>query len=355
MDESVIAALREVPFLTSLSDKDLCFVADSIRKRAYPAGHVIFRENRQGDTFHIIHKGSVEITKRFEDGEEMVLATCGEGDFFGEMALLEQGPRSATVRTLGPTVTLEISRQAFVSLLQAAPLVACELMKELSARLRDTDAKMIAHLERKNEQLRQAYLDTVTAVANAIEARDPYTRGHTGRVTALARAIARQMGWSAEQVSSLVVGGLLHDVGKIGVADAILRKPGPLSANEYAEIKTHPEVGRRMLQGISYLESAIPGVLSHHERYDGHGYPSQLSGLEIPLAGRIMAVADAFDAMTSDRPYRRAMSPQIAIAELEQGAGTQFDPEVVTAFVRVWQSIHQDLAGFPTLATSGPL
>jgi len=341
MDEPTIRALRNVTFFGSLSDDDLRDIAEFVRKRTHPAGHIIFRENKQGDTFHIIHKGRVEITKRFEDGEEMVLAVCGDGDFFGEMALLEDGPRSATVRTLKPTTTLEISRQGFVSLLQKAPLLAYELTRELSARLRDTDAKMIAHLQRKNEQLRQAYLDTVTAVANAIEARDPYTRGHTGRVTALARAIAHQMGWSEEQLSSLEIGALLHDVGKIGVADAILRKPGPLSEAEYADIKTHPEVGRRMLQGISYLESAIPGVLYHHERYDGQGYPEQLSGSEIPLAGRIMAVADAFDAMTSDRPYRRAMSPEAAIPELERGAGTQFDPEVVAAFARSWQD------GFP--------
>jgi len=167
---------------------------------------------------------------------------------------------------------------------------------------------------------------------------DPYTRGHTDRVTTIAKAIARRMNWNGEQLSSLEVGALLHDVGKIGVADAILRKPGPLSEAEYAEIKTHPEVGRRMLQGISYLESAIPGLLYHHERYNGQGYPYQLSGPEIPLAGRIMAVADAFDAMTSDRPYRRAMSPQAAVVELERGAGTQFDPEVVVAFMRAWQS-----------------
>jgi len=342
MDEPTIRALRNVTFFGSLSDDDLRDIAEFVRKRTHPTDHVIVRENTLGDTFHIIHRGKVEITKRFEDGEEMVLAVCGDGDFFGEMALLEDSPRSATVRTLKPTTTLEISRQGFVSLLQKAPLLAYELTRELSARLRDTDAKMIAHLQRKNEQLHQAYLDTVTAVANAIEARDPYTRGHTGRVTALARAIAHQMGWSEEQLSSLEIGGLLHDVGKIGVADAILLKPGPLSEAEYAETKTHPDVGRRMLQGISYLESAIPGVLHHHERYNGRGYPNQLSGPGIPLAGRILAVADAFDAMTSDRPYRGAMSPQAAIAELEREAGTQFDPEVVVAFMRAWQ--NNDLA-----------
>jgi len=349
VDEPTIRALRNVAFFASLSDDDLRDIAEFMQKRTYPAGHAIVQEDTLGDTFHVIQEGKVEIIKRFEDGEEMVLAVRGDGDFFGEMALLEDSPRSATVRTLGPATTLEISRQGFVSLLQKAPLLAYELMRELSVRLRDTDAKMIAHLQRKNEQLRQAYLDTVTAVANAIEARDPYTRGHTGRVTALARAIAHQMGWSEEQLSSLEIGALLHDVGKIGVADAILRKPGPLSAAEYAEIKMHPEVGRRMLQGIAYLESAIPGVLYHHERYDGQGYPAQLSGPEIPLAGRIMAVADAFDAMTSDRPYRRAMSPQAALAELERGAGTQFDPEVVAAFIRAWQG------NFPKPVRSGTL
>jgi len=150
-------------------------------------------------------------------------------------------------------------------------------------------------------------------------------------------------------LASLEVGALLHDVGKIGVADAILRKPGPLSAAEYVDIKAHPEVGKRMLHGISYLESAIPGMMYHHERYDGQGYPDQLAGLEIPLAGRIMAVADAFDAMTSDRPYRRAMSPQAAVAELERGAGTQFDPEVVAAFIRVWQSGFSESVGYRAL------
>ncbi len=342
MDEAMIGALRVVPFLSSLTDDDLCHVAEFIRRRAYPAGHVIVREDALGDTFYIIHKGRVEITKQFEDGEEMVLAVCGDGEFFGEMALLEDAPRSATVRTLEPTITLEISGHGFVSLLRKAPSPAYQLMKELSSRLRDVDASMIAHLQRKNEQLRQSYLDTITAVANAIEARDPYTRGHTDRVTTLSKAIAQEMGWDEEQLPSLEVGALLHDVGKIGVADAILLKPGPLSEAEYAEIKTHPDVGKRVLRGISYLESAIPGVLHHHERYDGRGYPDQLSGSEIPLAGRILAVADAFDAMTSERPYRRAMSPQAAIAELEREAGAQFDPEVVAAFMRAWQ--NTDLA-----------
>ncbi len=342
MDESMISALREAPFLTSLSDDDLRHIAESVKKRTYPAGHVIVQENALGDTFYIIHKGRVEITKWFEDGEEMVLAVCGDGDFFGEMALLEGGPRSATVRTLEPTTILEITRSGFVSLLQKAPAPAYELMKELSSRLRDMDASMIARLQRKNEQLRQSYLDTITAVANAIEARDPYTRGHTERVTTIAKAIARRMGWDEERLSSLQVGALLHDVGKLGVADAILLKPGPLTDAEYAEIKIHPEVGRRVLHGISYLESAIPGVLHHHERYDGQGYPDRLAGQDIPLAGRILAVADAFDAMTSDRPYRRAMSPQTAIAELKREAGAQFDPEVVAAFMRAWQG--SDLA-----------
>jgi len=332
-----IEMLRNLPFLEGATPEVVEQFAEVAVERSFQPGQVVFEEDSTGREVYLIIEGLVEVVKG-HGAEKMVIARSGPGDFFGEMALIEDRPRFATIRALEPTRLLEFSEHDLRSVLIQQPLLLYQVTRLLSARLRETDLKMIADLQRKNEQLRQAYLDTVTAVANAIEARDPYTRGHTGRVTALARAIAHQMGWSEEQLASLEVGGLLHDVGKIGVADAILRKPASLSVTEYAEIKAHPEVGRRMLQGISYLESAIPGVLYHHERYNGQGYPYQLSGPEIPLAGRIMAVADAFDAMTSDRPYRRAMGPQAAVVELERGAGTQFDPEVVAAFMRAWQS-----------------
>jgi putative nucleotidyltransferase with HDIG domain len=170
-------------------------------------------------------------------------------------------------------------------------------------------------------------------LTGAIEARDPYTRGHSARVTALAEAVARQLGWSDERLASLRVGGPLHDIGKLAVSDEVLRKEGRLNDGELAQIREHPKIGARMLLRMAALREAIPYVLYHHERWDGHGYPSGKAGEEIPIEARVLAVADAFDAMTSDRPYRRALSRADALAEVERCAGTQFDPEIARVFL----------------------
>ena len=166
---------------------------------------------------------------------------------------------------------------------------------------------------------------------------DRGTRAHTERVRTIARCIAERMGLSDEELAAIEIGALLHDVGKIGVTDAILRKPGPLGREEYEQIREHPAKGRHLLGSIACLEGAIPCVLHHHERFDGLGYPARLAGRDIPLPGRIISVADAFDAMTCDRPYRRPMPVRAALAELRRGAGRQFDPEVVQAFLWVWR------------------
>ena len=173
-------------------------------------------------------------------------------------------------------------------------------------------------------------------LTGAIEARDPYTRGHSARVTALAEAVARQLGWSDEKLASLRIGGPLHDIGKLGVSDEVLRKEGRLDDGELAQIREHPKIGARMLLRMAALREAIPYVLYHHERWDGHGYPSGKAGEEIPIEARVLAVADAFDAMTSDRPYRRALSRTEALAEVERCAGTQFDPEIARLFLELF-------------------
>ncbi len=184
--------------------------------------------------------------------------------------------------------------------------------------------------------LKQAYQETLVTVVNAIEMRDHYTAGHTWRVTNFALKIAGEMGYSDEKLREIEMGGVLHDVGKIAVKDAILTKPLKLNSDEYEKIKIHPQRGARMLQDSRFLLPLVPYVLSHHERYDGEGYPFGLKGNEIPIEGRIMAVADTFDAMTSNRPYRKGFSPEIAIAEIEKYKGTQFDPGCTDAFVKCY-------------------
>jgi HD-GYP domain-containing protein (c-di-GMP phosphodiesterase class II) len=312
-------------------------VAQVAGVRTFRKNALIIKENTVADTFYIIRRGRVAITKRLESGDEMILGEEAQGGFFGEMALLDEGPRSATARALEPTSLLEISRADFKVLLDQAPLLAYAMMRVLSARLRGSGALLVSQLQRKNRELAQAYLDTINAVVNTLEARDPYTRGHTERVTLISDNIARRMGISDEALYIIKLGALLHDVGKIGVTDAILTKPGPLDSREVLQIREHPDKGRRILSNIDYLKKAIPCVLHHHERYDGRGYPERLSGARIPLPGRIIAVADAFDAMTSDRPYRRALTVRRAMAELRRHAGRQFDPAVVSVFLKVWR------------------
>ncbi len=191
--------------------------------------------------------------------------------------------------------------------------------------------------------LKQSFMETVRVIANAIEARDPYTAGHTGRVTRIAATIARELNWSREQLENLELGALLHDIGKIGIADDILRKPEGLTLDEYIKMQHHPIMGAQMLKGVSALQAALPYILYHHERYDGTGYPFGLSGTEIPIEGRLLTVADTFDAMTSDRPYRKALTYEQAIEEIVKHRGTQFDPEIVDALLRVYR--RGDLAG----------
>ncbi|MBF0558134.1 MAG: DUF3365 domain-containing protein [Nitrospirae bacterium] len=184
-------------------------------------------------------------------------------------------------------------------------------------------------------RMTRTYEGGVKALASAIEARDPYTKGHTDRVVHYSLVVAKEMGLSDEQLKRIEMGAVLHDVGKIGVPDTILRKPGPLNEEERRRIEEHPSIGANILYESDFLVNEIPAVLYHHERYDGKGYPAHLKEKDIPLIARIVAIADSFDAMTSDRPYRKAMDKDASIAEIEKCSGKQFDPEVADAFIRV--------------------
>ena len=195
-------------------------------------------------------------------------------------------------------------------------------------------------------------MSVIAHLTVALESRDPHLRGHCGRVTAFAEAIAVRLGWGEKRLAGLRLGGALHDVGKLAVAESILHKPGRLTRAELAQIRTHPEAGARLLGGIESLSPALPYVLFHHERWDGDGYPHGLAGEAIPTEGRLIAVADAFDAMTSSRPYRPAQPVHAALAELDRCAGSQFDPLVACAFIAAWRA-GELAAAEPLPAASG--
>jgi response regulator RpfG family c-di-GMP phosphodiesterase len=182
-------------------------------------------------------------------------------------------------------------------------------------------------------------INTVRSLVSALDAKDAYTRGHSERVALFSKRIAETLGYDSPAAEKLYLSGLLHDVGKIGVSDAVLRKPDKLTEEEFAEIKKHPDEGWAILRDLEQLNYVLPGVLHHHERVGGGGYPDGLVGDGIPLDARIMAVADAYDAMTSDRAYRGGMPHDIAIEILRKGAGSQWDADVVTAFLSVIDDI----------------
>ncbi len=190
---------------------------------------------------------------------------------------------------------------------------------------------------------RALFMGTLQALTAAVDAKDPYTRGHSDRVGLLAAGMAAALGLPPADVETYRIAGLVHDVGKIGVPEAVLRKAGPLSAGEFAEVRRHPEVGFGILQDIDAMAAVRPGVLSHHERWDGHGYPHGLAGPAIPTIARVLALADTFDAMSSNRSYRPAMPRSRVLSELARSAGTQFDPALVPHFVALDFTPFDDL------------
>jgi cyclic di-GMP phosphodiesterase len=202
------------------------------------------------------------------------------------------------------------------------------------------------HLERKVEdqtaELRKvlgtisnAYSHTLEALINALDARERETQRHSKRVSEYTMLMARQLNIPAAEFIEVERGALLHDIGKIGISDAILLKPAKLTEEEWGEVRKHPEIGFQILRGIDFLNEAARMVLQHQERFDGTGYPQRLAGKEILLGARIFAVVDTFDAMTSDRPYRKALGYQTAREEIMRCSGTQFDPDIVECFVEI--------------------
>jgi HD-GYP domain-containing protein (c-di-GMP phosphodiesterase class II) len=245
-----------------------------------------------------------------------------------------------------PSVALYINQRdnrVSALILLALPFLATQFLIRAFGRERDL-----------NDSLEDANVSLTESLVNALDARDPYSGGHSVAVAVYSRDIAVEIGLDPHTVQRIYLAGLLHDVGKIAVPDAILRKPAALTDEEFDEIKKHPVVGEQILAPSAHFQDILPGVRHHHERIDGKGYPDNLRDEEIPLIARIIAVADAYNAMTSDRPYRDAMQPALAMRILIQNQGMQHDPFIVSAFHRVIDRKHHDyaIAAGPDFVTS---
>jgi putative nucleotidyltransferase with HDIG domain len=208
-----------------------------------------------------------------------------------------------------------------------------DMNRTLEAKVRERTRQ----LDDKNRELKDAYVQTIRALAEAVDAKDAYTRGHSERVGVYATKVARELGLARERIERVYIAGLLHDVGKIGIRDAVITKPERLTDVEYEEIKEHPIIGAKILEPIRFLSDVTPCVRHHHEWYDGssRGYPERLRGEQIPLGSRIILVSDTVEAMTSDRPYRKGLALDVVIAELHKYSGSQFDPACADAMLRL--------------------
>lgn len=207
--------------------------------------------------------------------------------------------------------------------------------KEYHDRLEEKVREKTSELVEKNVQLRLLLLNTIQSLVHTVEAKDTYTEGHSRRVAEMVDLLARHLHFSHDTVERIRLAGMLHDIGKIGVREACLNKPGRLTAKEYDEIQQHPLISERILSPIEALQHILPDIKHHHERFNGQGYPSGLKGEEIPIGARILSLADSFDAMTSNRPYRRALSLENTLREIKENAGRQFDPQLVAIFFEI--------------------
>ena len=208
--------------------------------------------------------------------------------------------------------------------------------------IRTVHGKLLRAAELEVAHIGQAYLETVTVLANAIEGRDYYTRGHVDRVTTYALRLANELRWPPDHIRILELGARLHDIGKVRVPDHILNKPGSLNDEEWAVMKKHPSIGARILRGISHLRPAMPYILYHHERWDGTGYPEGLKGREIPIEARLLAIVDVYDAITTKRPYHPGKNTQEVIELIRSESGKHFDPDLVPIFIKLIEKMSKE-------------
>lgn len=364
--EKRIRLLQSIPFFQHLGPDELEEIAGLVKERTYPPHHVVIEEGQPGDSCFVVARGKVAILKD-AGGGEVLLAMKQDGEFFGEMALLESTTRSATVKTVEASHLLELPGAAFQRLLQCNVTISSVMAQELSRRLRDTDSKLIAALDelsqtirqrdavlmpaltermqrlaetqqrltREHERLNEAYLDAIRAVVTLLEGKHPYDQGHSQRVAEYACQIAGKMGWSEEELTCLEIAALLHDIGRVGVPDTIFDKESQLTTSEWTLVQRYPQYGVSILRFLGFIKDALPIIESHRECWDGSGYPKGLAGEEIPLGARVLAVAEAYDAMLCDRPYRPAKTPEEAIGTLLANAGRRWDPDVVRTFLGI--------------------
>ncbi|HHL39153.1 MAG TPA: HD domain-containing protein [Deltaproteobacteria bacterium] len=329
------------------------------------AGSLLLIDNESGELFFEValgEKGEQVKQVRLKIGEGIAgwVARYGRpvniGDVTRDRRFLAEVDRQSNFRTRSILCVPVKIKNKIIGVLQAINRVGREAFTKDDQRLFQLFSNQVAIAldnARLYEEVKETFYATSQALADAIEMRDPYTGGHTRRVLEYSLAIGRRMGLDSSELEVLKLSAVLHDIGKIGIEDRVLRKPAPLDRHEAAEMRLHPGKGAEILRRVPQLKDVLPGTLHHHERYDGKGYPEGLKNGRIPLVARIIAVSDTYDAMTTTRPYRKGLDPAVAVAELKRCAGTQFDRKVVAAFIEAYENGEITGCGSGPAAGSG--
>jgi response regulator RpfG family c-di-GMP phosphodiesterase len=334
--------LAAVELFASLPQPALADLSRHARTCTYPVGATVFEEGDIGDCLHVVRSGAVKVIRPSHD-DDVVLDVLGAGKVFGELAVLNSSPRTATLVAVADTVTVVVDKKAIETILDSHPAAVREMLGTVARSLTFAKEELARHnraleetVRERTEELRRTHLDIVRRLAQAAEWHDDTTGRHINRMSRLSQRLALAAGMSEEQAEMLLQASALHDIGKIGIPDRVLLKPGKLDADEWELMKTHTTIGAQLLSGSTsdVVQMAERVALTHHERWDGKGYPHGLHGVDIPFESRICTITDVFDALVSERPYKKAWTVDEALAEVERMSGSAFEPKLVEIFLR---------------------
>jgi len=335
--------LAAVELFASLPQAALADLARQARLCRYAAGSTIFEEGDHGDCMHVLRSGAVKVVRPSHDEDDIVLDVLGPGKVFGELAVLNSSPRTAKLVALADSITVVVDKVGFDHVLDRHPAAVREMLGTVARSLTFAKEELARHnraledtVRERTDELRRTHLEVVHRLAQAAEWHDDTTGRHISRMSKLAYKLALAAGMDREQAEMLLQASALHDIGKIGIPDRVLLKPGKLDADEWELMKTHTTIGAQVLAGSSspVVQMAERIALTHHERWDGKGYPDGLSGEDIPLESRICTITDVFDALVSERPYKKAWPVSEALAEIARMSGSAFEPWLVDVFLR---------------------
>jgi HD-GYP domain-containing protein (c-di-GMP phosphodiesterase class II) len=338
--------LGVVELFSTLTPESLEELAAGAEVRNYAAGQFIFKEGDPGESLHVVRSGLIRIVRSHDP--ETTLQTLGPGKTFGELAVFDPAPRSATALAVDASETLELHRAELERILDRDPQATRRILGTMARSLTMARERVVHHnqildqkVAERTKELRETQLEVIRRLGQAAEFRDDDTGLHITRMSRFCAKLAATAGFTQADCELLLEAAPMHDIGKIGIPDRILLKPGKLEDEEFDIMKTHTTIGSELLSGSSspVMQLAQIIALNHHEKWNGRGYPRGLKGEDIPLVARICSICDVFDALCSERPYKKPWDPGDALRLIEEQAGNDFDPHLAKLFLEISEEI----------------